>query len=286
MPHRKALAARQESPAIIYRSIRTTSLDAESPAFHSVAMAQCEMRWFSQTLQMRVQTTVLIPDDFPPPYSTLYLLHGLSDDHLTWIRMTRLESYASAFPLLIVMPMGFRGFYTDNDAGPAYAQYIGQELVTKIERTFPARPDRISRGLGGNSMGGYGALRIALGFPDRFASAHSHSGALMGGSRNAPASRLGEEGVRIFGNSPIGAAHDLLHLAENAKAAGRLCHLRLDCGVDDFLFADNQEFHARLAAMNVAHDYLENPGNHDWGYWDQQIRPALKFHTQVLAPPG
>jgi len=111
-------------------------------------MALCELHWSSSVLGKHVGTYVYTPDDAPSPFATLYLLHGLSDDYTIWLRRTSIERYATRHRLMIVMPDGFRGFYTNNAAGPAYATYIAKELVETIERIFPAKRSRESRGVG------------------------------------------------------------------------------------------------------------------------------------------
>src|SRR4051812_20434736 len=168
-------------------------------------MALCDLHWFSRILDKHVGTYVCLPDAPGAPFPTLYLLHGLSDDYTGWLRRSSIERYAARHSMIIVMPDGFRGFYTDNADGPAYAKYIAEELPAMIERTFPARDERAARAIGGLSMGGYGALRVALAYPHVFASANSHSGAVMHGSRNHP--RVGGaldamEFRRIFGERP------------------------------------------------------------------------------------
>lgn len=241
----------------------------------------CHLHWFSQVLQKQVATSIILPDAGEPPFSTFYLLHGLSDDYTIWLRRSRIEVYAAAYPLIVVMPDGFRGFYTNNEDGPAYARYIGEELPDLIERTFPARKDRAGRCIGGLSMGGYGALRIALGYPSKYASCNSHSGALMAGSRNSPPSRF-PEAPHIFGTQPMGSDHDLLKLAERAHGAGLLPAIRIDCGMDDFLLPDNREYHANLQRLEIPHEYEEFEGGHIWDYWDLHVRDALAFHARNL----
>jgi S-formylglutathione hydrolase FrmB len=218
-----------------------------------------------------------------------YLLHGLSDDSTMWMRRTRIEAYAAGLPLIVVMPDGYRGYYTDNDQGPAYARHIGEELPAFIERTFPARADRSARAIGGLSMGGYGALRVGLGYHDRFCSIHSHSGALGWGRTNRrPRPELDgdpafqAELVRVFGASPDGTDHDLLALAKKAKKARQLPKILIDCGTEDFLLEDNRGFVAGLQAAKIPHTYREHPGQHNWDYWDEHIREALRFHAKNL----
>src|SRR5580704_1936168 len=101
-------------------------------------MAFIQLRWFSNVLSKNVETWLLHPDIGRPPFPTLYLLHGLSDDCTTWMRRTRIEVHAANYPMMIVMPDGFRGFYTNADSDPRYATYIAEELPAMIERTFAA----------------------------------------------------------------------------------------------------------------------------------------------------
>jgi S-formylglutathione hydrolase FrmB len=244
-------------------------------------MALCEIRWNSRVLEQSVGTLVILPDDANPPFATYYLLHGRSDDYTTWLRRTRIEVYAAAYPMMVVMPDGFLGFYTNNHQGPAYAKYIGEELVEMIERDFPARANPKARCIGGQSMGGYGALRVGLGYAGKFISINSHSGGLMAGSRERPPKRFPKMS-RIFSAHPRGTDHDLLHLARRAKSAGKLPRMRIDCGLSDHLLRDNRDFHAALQKSGIDHEYLEFPGGHDWEYWDLHIREALAFHARAM----
>jgi S-formylglutathione hydrolase FrmB len=249
-------------------------------------MALCDVHWSSSVLAKKVGTYVILPEVGTPPFATYYLLHGLSDDYTVWLRRTRMEWYVRDLPLIEVMPEGFRGFYTDNAEGPAYAEYVAGELVQFVERNFPARPRREARCIGGLSMGGYGALRLALEYPHLFASANSHSGALMHGTRNEPrpdGSLSPAEFHRIFGPAPAGSDHDLLALAQRAsQSALGMPRLLIDCGTDDFLLDDNRTFHRELDRLGVPHEYREFPGAHTWDYWDEHVRGALAFHAEAL----
>lgn len=252
-------------------------------------MSLHSIRWFSQVLNKATETQVIFPDGGTSPFPTLYLLHGLSDDSSMWMRRSRIEIYAEAFPMIVVMPDGYRGFYTNNEQGPEYAKHIGEELPAFIERIFPAIAERSGRAIGGLSMGGYGALRLGLGYYERFSSIHCHSGA-MGWSMNGGAERaanaagrgakFAEEILRIFGPSPDGSDHDLFTLAKQAKKARLLPKIQLDCGEEDFLIQDNRNFTARLKEEKIPHSYAEYPGAHTWDYWDTHIQKALKFHHQ------
>lgn len=254
-------------------------------------MALGTLSWKSAVLGKMTATQVLLPDGQTGPFPVLYLLHGLSDDSTSWLRRSRIEAYVKDLPLVVVMPDGYRGFYTNNHRGPAYALHIAEELTAVIERTFPVRSARSARAVGGLSMGGYGALRLGLGYADRYCSVHSHSGAIgwndrggyaaMARKRNWPPEFVAEL-KQVFGPSPVGGPHDLILLAKAAKKARRLPALSLDCGTDDYLLPDNREFTKRLTEAKIPFVYQEHPGAHDWDYWDLHIREALNFHARNL----
>jgi len=242
-------------------------------------MAFCELRHFSAALGKNTSTNVILPDpSIPGPYHVMVLLHGLSDDHTIWSRRTSIERYAEGLPLIVAMPNGDRGFYCDAVEGFDYGKAAGEELPSVIRHYFPTQEKMCVTGL---SMGGYGALRLALAYPETFVSAVSHSGATQFGSANLAdwEEEVPPEYVRILGQTPKNGPCDLYHLAKSARP---LPHLRIDCGVDDFLIGQNRHFHAFLKAENIPHEYEEFPGDHNWAYWDLHVQEALAFHRRNL----
>jgi S-formylglutathione hydrolase FrmB len=249
-------------------------------------MALAHVHWYSQTLAKMVATSVILPDVGSGPFATFYLLHGLSDDHTAWLRRSRIEWYVRELPLIVVLPDGGRCFYTDNADGPAYGAFFAQELPDFIERTFPAHRDRAGRCIGGLSMGGYGALRLALAHPDRYASANSHSGALLAWRFDPAQTVLSlDEHRRIFGaDLADGTAHDLLTLAKRARGSGYpLPRLLIDCGTEDHLLPSSRMLTAKLKELGVPHEYHEHSGAHEWDYWNEHVRDAIAFHTNEPA---
>lgn len=244
-------------------------------------MALIHAHFRSTVLEKQSALYAIVPDQGKGPFPVFYLLHGLSDDHTIWLRRTRIDSYVNELPLIVVMPDGYRGFYADHVAGPAYGQYLVEDVIGFAERTLPAIGRRSARCIGGLSMGGYGALRTALAHPDLFVSANSHSGACYAW-RPLDHHQVAEF-TRIFGKGRPRRDHDLEALVRKIKRARRrFPKLRIDCGTDDFLFDQNREFHAFLKKQKIAHEYVEFPGEHDWGYWDLHIREALAFHARAL----
>jgi putative tributyrin esterase len=259
-------------------------------------MPWAQVHWRSDLLGKQTTTQVLLPSVGRPPFAVLYLLHGLTGDSTTWLRHSRLEWYLRELPLVVVLPDGYRGFFTDNEQGPDFGRHCGEELPGFIERTFPVRPARGARAIGGLSMGGYGALRVALGYPERFCSVNSHSGALLRMNLDMSPQQARRDPIlgkhppefflelrRIFGRRHAGTRHDLIALVRRARRRHRrLPRILIDCGTEDSLLAGNREFHAQLGELDIPHVYREFPGRHDWDYWDLHVREALAFHARNL----
>jgi S-formylglutathione hydrolase FrmB len=248
-------------------------------------MAFATINYHSRSLSKASAFNIVFPDDpaIARPWSVFYLLHGLSDDHTIWMRRTSIERYAAGLPLVIVMPDGGRGWYTNSaDGQTRYEDDLIKDVVGLVDRTFPVKAERSGRAIGGLSMGGYGAVKLGLKHHDLFASVNSHSGAL-GFPRLNPTLTRGRspEVERIFGPSARGGPEDPFAIVERIDH-GRVPAMRIDCGTSDALLAQNREFHTLLESLHIPHEYQEFPGGHDWAYWDLHVREALAFHARNL----
>src|SRR5579884_3901414 len=185
------------------------------------AMAFCELHYFSPALQKQTAANIILPEGEGKtgPFCVFYLLHGLSDDHTIWERRTSIERYVADLPLIVVMPDGGKSFYCDEQEGLAWETAIVGNLVNYVDKMFPTRAKRAGRCIGGLSMGGYGALKLALKYPDMFCSAVSHSGAPCFAHRPLPVSTgnaWNREMARIVGENPQGGPEDIFTLAKKA----------------------------------------------------------------------
>ena len=259
-------------------------------------MAFLDVHCFSDALGLSVSFYVLLPQkatrqigvaggETRAQYPTLYLLHGLSDDHTIWLRRTSIERYAAAKNIAVVMPAAGRSFYQDMASGAKYWTFVSEELPTLCQQWFPLSPKREDNFVAGLSMGGYGALRMGLARPDKFAAAASLSGALDLARRLRDAGKEGSrmskaEWTGIFGPDLKGEGTDadLFFLAQKvAASSGPKPRLFLCCGTDDELLADNHAFRQHLDAVHLENHYEEGPGQHEWGYWDAQIQRVLDW---------
>lgn len=255
-------------------------------------MALLHCHFFSDILQLSTAVDVILPEPprgpsgalMNPPrrYPVLYLLHGLSDDHTIWQRRTSIERYAAQYHLAVVMPGVDRSFYTDMVQGNRYWTYVSEELPALMQAWFPISAAREETFVAGLSMGGYGAFKLALTYPERFAAAASFSGALdMAGAIHNREKAWREEVRRIFG--PLwrfpGSRHDLFRLARDVATSSWREELLLYqwCGTEDFLYAANLRFRDHAHALGLQLIYAEGPGGHTWDKWDDQIQKTLSW---------
>lgn len=256
-------------------------------------MAFFEMKYHSDALRQGVTVNVILPEKAKSmigmsgkaaaQYKTLYLLHGLSDDESIWMRRTSIERYAAEYGIAVVMPGVGRSWYTDTAYGAKYFTFVSEELPRVCRSYFKgmseAREDNLIAGL---SMGGYGAMKVALRCPETFGGCASLSGALDIASRD----KYGDlpEWQGIFGyelqrfEELAGSEHDLLTLVGNNGAQGvPFPKLFLWCGTEDSLLGANRKMHGLLNECDVAHRYIESEGNHSWQWWDKHICTALEY---------
>jgi putative tributyrin esterase len=250
-------------------------------------MAWLHVHYHSEALRMPVTMEVLLPQHVaggwrkasdPGPYPTLYLLHGMSDDHTAWMRRTSIERYVEGKPIAVVMPGGHLSWYTDKAFGRDYFRFITEELPAFCERMYPLSREREDRFIAGLSMGGYGAMKAGLNRPDRYAAAASFSGAM-------DALKAYDRFPQSFANDVFGAReklaggqNDLFAAAERLAASnGPRPQLYMWCGTEDFLYEENVRFQARALSLGLPLEYEEGPGDHSWPYWDRCIERTLAW---------
>ena len=127
-------------------------------------MANLHLNFRSDMLMRSVYPRVFLPDyndwnDVPPPYRTLYFLHGYSGGALETATFTNFALYAAVHGIAIVMVDGDNSFYVDDEQRNAYySRYVGEEIVEVTRKLLPLSHRREDTFIAGISMGGYGAL--------------------------------------------------------------------------------------------------------------------------------
>ena len=254
-------------------------------------MAHLRCDFFSDALGLSTSMTVLLPQqtraqiglsgtaaDGPAP--VLYLLHGLSDDDTTWARRTSIERYVAERGWAVVMPQVHRSFYADEVQGGRFWTFVSEELPSLVASFFRVSTAPADTFVAGLSMGGYGALKLALHHPARYAAAASLSGALDVAELVRTGRAFPEDPAmfaRIFGaGADPGPDDDLLGLVRRADPAA-LPALYACCGTEDELLGANQRFAETCRSAGVELATSWSPGVHDWAYWDAEILDVLAF---------
>ncbi|NMB97406.1 MAG: esterase family protein [Clostridiaceae bacterium] len=263
-------------------------------------MALIHCNFYSETLGVASSMDVIVPQASFNQVKTnsrqiagglpvLYLLHGMSDDHTIWQRRTSIERYVTPLDIIVVMPAVNRSFYTDMAYGPKYWTFISKELPFIVKDFFHVSDQREDTYVAGLSMGGYGAFKLALSYPERYAAAASLSGAVdiaeLAREMHKEYTKTNNENVisdakLIFGEylSVEGSKNDLFYLAENvAKSNGPKPRLYQCCGTEDFLYKHNIKFRDFCRKLSLDLVYEEESATHEWGYWDMKIQSVLKF---------
>jgi putative tributyrin esterase len=257
----------------------------------TMALIKCD--FFSEVLTLSTSMTVILPQEtqnqigltnkqFGEKHPTLWLLHGFSDDDSIWLRRTSIERYAAKYGLAVVMPQVHHSFYTDMAYGHKFWTFLTEELPQLARSFFPLSDAREDNFVAGLSMGGYGAFKWALNYPERFAAAASLSG-VTDIVAHVQKSKNGEEPTvfdLIYGNKEIkGTENDLLYLLEKNDQSARtdLPKLYQCCGTEDFLYEENLKFNE--ACKKTRFDLTDSfsPGEHEWGYWDAKIQDILEW---------
>jgi putative tributyrin esterase len=236
-------------------------------------MAIATVQFMSDTLWREVTYTILVPDSQragSKPYSVLLQLHGGNQNHASWLQCSTLRAQVAELPLIVVLPDGAQSRWA-NGGTPltAYEDFLIAELPAHIRHMFPASSNKWA--IGGNSMGGFGAVRLGLKYPQLFASIWSHSGIFPNADQLPP--------HWYWAGDP----HDVdCYAIIDTLDRATMPVLSFDCGTEDQLLEDNRRLHRYLEERSLPHTYREQRGGHTWEYWNAQLGEALRQHMAVL----
>ncbi len=246
-------------------------------------MALLDTRFDSEILDLSLGMSVILPEhpeawDQPP--AVLYLLHGLSDDHTIWSRRTSIERYAQHYNLVVVMPDAYKSFYRDMSHGSNYWTFCAEELPMLVKRWFNVSSDWKETFVAGLSMGGYGAMKLAMDCPGQYAAAASLSGALDLASHVDD--DFFDHRVRafkaVFGDiQSVPCSHHDLIAQLGSMAAIPATKFYACVGTEDYLYADSVTFRDKATEAGLDLTYEEFPGEHEWGFWDTTIQRVLDW---------
>ncbi|WP_262250395.1 alpha/beta hydrolase [Parapedobacter soli] len=239
----------------------------------------------SDAMDKTVKTVIITPKDYTQrdSFPVVYLLHGYSGNYADWVnKAPEIKDFADQYGLIIVCPDGGYGsWYWDSPVDPSfrYETFVSGELVTWVDGQYKTIANRDGRAITGLSMGGHGALYLAMKHSDVYGAAGSTAGGVD--IRPFPlnwdmAKRLGSYAdypERWESHTVINLVH---RLTPNSLA------LIIDCGTSDFFYGVNEQLHRKLLDRNIPHTYITGPGAHNWEYWQRSIGYQLLFFDRFF----
>jgi putative tributyrin esterase len=269
---------RHEQPAPPDHPRLTPGVKMIDVTFHSVALNR-------DMLYRTVLPASIAPDRKLP---VLYLLHGGGGGFHDWSNYSDVAAYAER-GLILVMPEGNNSYYTNSADRPQdrYEDYIVHDLIAEVEQRLPAASDQAHRAIAGLSMGGFGAVVLALKHPDLFIFAGGLSSALDVPSRPFSIKRIGQyrQHSSIFGpwGSQSRRASDPFVLVQSADPV-QAPYLFLTCGDQEGLLPANRKFAAMLQARHFRYEFHTVSGGHDWNQWNRNVPALMKSALEHLKP--
>lgn len=238
----------------------------------------------SEAMNKNVMARVLLPDGYydMKDLPVVYLLHGFSDNESKWDVNANVGRFADLYKIIIVTPDGgYDSWYFDAPEDPTYRYetFVTKELIGYIDSHYRTSARRQMRAITGLSMGGHGAMYLAIRNKDIFGSVGSTSGGLD--IRPFPGNwgiskRLG----KIEEHPENWEQHTVINVVDSLKN-GEL-NIVFDCGYEDFFYQVNCNMHEKLQKMGIAHDFFRRPGSHNWSYWTNSIQYQMLFFNNCF----
>jgi len=242
----------------------------------------------SSALNREMKYRVVFPADIAAgqKLQQVYLLHGGGGGFRDWTNYSDVARFAES-GLFLVMPEGNSSYYTNSVAQPEdrYEDYIMKDLISDVESRFPVATGRSNRAIVGVSMGGFGAVKIALKHPESFAFVGGISSAIDVPRRSFSIKRWQQSRhyTAIFGpaGSPTRRENDPFVLARSASLE-TAPYFFLTCGEQEGLLPANREFAELLAQRHLKFEFHTMAGGHNWNQWNAWLPRLFDRLSQTL----
>ena len=243
-----------------------------------MAYIRCDV--MSSALRMGTSFVAIIPEQGAGENTpVLYLLHGLSDSCTAWTRYTSIERYANEKKMAVIMPEVQRSFYTDMIFGLPYFKYITEELPELCYNLFRLPKEKKNNYVMGLSMGGYGAMKCALNYPEKYAGCAAFSAAMdmRGILKDIDNNQIFKvnEAKACFGQELILPENCDLAEVLKKKEASELPPFYITCGEQDTLYEANDRMVQALEEHGCEVTFEHWEGDHTWAVWDRSVRQAI-----------
>lgn len=254
----------------LVQAARLDTLKIKSPSMHN----------------RNIEVLMIVPDKAikwtHKKFPVLYLLHGHGGNAFSWIKIKPdLPEIADKNEVIIVCPDAENSWYWDapENTSSRFETFMAKELIEYVDNHYQTIAGKQGRGVTGYSMGGHGAIWLAFRYKEVFGAAGSISGGLD--IRPFPNSweikkHLGEKSIHPEVWDQFTVINQVNKIGKEDLA------LIIDCGYDDFFFKVNKDFHSKLLARGIAHDYIVRPGAHTADYWNNAFDYQLLFFKKYF----
>ncbi len=239
---------------------------------------------FSPSMNKKIKAVIITPDTYKgkSKFPVVYLLHGHGGNYASWIKLApALKELSDLHQTMIVCPDGnVSSWYFDSPLLPEwkYETYVSKELVNWIDSKYKTIKSKEGRGITGLSMGGHGALYLAIRHQDIFSVAGSMSGGVD--FRPFPKNwKIAEKLGDFETHKQNWEQHTVINMVSQINPDLKLI---IDCGTEDFFYAVNEALHSVLLANKIQHDYISRPGKHNGEYWKDAIHYQMLFMSRNL----
>lgn len=230
-------------------------------------------------------------------YPVMYLLHGNAGERNDWPVKGSLLRTVDALvangdmpPAIIVMPDAGTTWYVDLKEKMETAFF--NDLVPHVEKNYRALATRDGRVVGGLSMGGYGALRYVLKYPEKFQAAALLSPAIYNPEPPADSSA---RFVKVFAapgtdgayNADVWKAHNYPSLWESFLQKKVAVPMYINSGDDDEFMIESEatQLYALLRKNKQPAELRIVNGKHEWPVWESTVGDALKYVFRTVRRP-
>lgn len=260
-----------------------------------MALLTCKLK--SQALMSTTTVRIYLPEDKKnqyggqPPRAVFTLLHGFTNDGDDWINMSSALRYANDNHVALIIPDAGNSFYHDTAANQGYYTWLTKEMPKLLEGIVSLPKERDKNFICGLSMGGYGALLLALTQPHRYAGCASFSGAvalhMMLQQAENPLVRYTFEPV--LGQSlELPANRDVFQLLQQISKLPKQEQPKILCttGRQDhepyYVYEQNQALRQLAQSLPLDYTYMDWDGEHEWHVWDR----SLVYAMDAFVSPG
>lgn len=267
-------------------------------AFFQISFSQEKVRVildsvYSYNVSSYKRFNIILPKNYyntDERYIVIFLLHGLSGNHYDWINRTNIVRYLGNYNFVVVCPEADNSWYTNSPfvKNHNYEDYLIKELIPYVEKKYRVIATKHGRVISGLSMGGYGAVKLALKYPNYFLMVGSFSGAFRWPSLIEKNKDMIHKSLKdAFGEkrSDHWNKNDVLVLVDSLKTTN-LPYFYISCGKDDELedlLDSNRRLVEKFQKKGIYYEYHELPGGHNWIFWDREIQSFLRRLSQYIS---